>query len=607
MKENINSITLPLTDRIKSNRNAIFCGAGISYNSGLPLANSLITQILKALDVEEQDIALLQGSKLPFEAFIQTLTDEVEVDAILEIFERGEPNPTHEFIAELIKTGYVTAIMTTNFDQLIEKSLEKLGLKNELHYKVYSKEEEFSEIDWGNTEICKIIKIHGCVSDKLSMAITLGEVAKKTIGQYRAKAVNSFFSSSIHTSVLVCGYSCSDIFDISPQLEQMQSQKSEIHFLDHVFGDNGFYVESISLKKENNPFQLFEGHRYYANTDFIVKDLSETLFNRELVFKKANIEWIEKIKEWILQAIEYSYGIKHHITGRMLYDIGEYQRAISKWNQGIVFAQQERNMVFFYALMGNLGMAYNAFGKYSLAKSCLEESVQSCEQLGNTQGLIAQSQALGNVYRNLADYKKAIEIFKKTITIAKNNREIYGLCSSYGNLANVYVQLKSPDETIEVLKEGIPIALISGNKQFEGSMKCNLGVAYSQKGDFQKANYYVEESLVITRSIGDRQGECLALINLSNIALSVGQLDRSFVIAESALGMAISIGTVQNEGGANYNMGCSLFLKKEFDKAIPYLKRAVNIYSEIYGSEHSHFISASKTLAQAEANILTQQ
>lgn len=603
MEENINSITSTLAERLKSNRTAIFCGAGISYNSGLPLANSLIAQILKALDVEDQNISLLQDSKLPFEAFIETLRDEADVDPILEIFDQGKPNPTQEFIAELIKAGYVTTVMTTNFDQLIEKSLEKLGLKNGTNYMVYSKEEDFSKIAW-NDSACRIIKIHGCVSDRLSMAITLGEVAKKTIGQYRAKAINSLFSSSNHSSVLVCGYSCSDIFDISPQLEQMENEKSEILFVDHVFADRGFFVEDVNVKKGNNPFPSFNGFRYYANTDFVIKGLSKSLFSKTPVYKKDKIDWIEKIEEWISQAIEYSYGIKHHITGRMLYDIGEYQLAISKWNQGIVYAQQEKNMIFFYALMGNLGMAYNAFGKYSLAKSCLEESVKSCEQLGNTQGLVAQSQALGNVYRNLGQYEKAVEIFKKTIITAQNSRDIYGLCSCYGNLANVYVQLKSPDETIDVLKEGIPIALISGNKQFEGSMKCNLGVAYSQKGDFQKANYYVEESLTITRSIGDRQGECLALINLSNIALSVGELDRCFAIAESALGMAVLIGTVQSEGGANYNMGCSLFLKKEFDKAVPYLKRAVNIYFEIYGPDHSHYISASNTLAQAEANIL---
>lgn len=596
---NFDSLNKSLLTRIENKQVALFCGAGISFNSGLPLANTLIKHILRELDLKDADLPLLLQSKLPFEAFIQTLMDEVESDHLLEIFGQGEPSTTHDFIAGLIKRGYITTVMTTNFDQLIEKALENIGFKKDADYLVYITEEDFSKIDWNDTKKCKIIKIHGCVSDKNSMAITLGEVAKMTIGQHRAKTVNSFFSSRINHSVMVLGYSCSDIFDISPEIERMINEMSEIHFIDHIFND-ATRTETINLKEVSNPFRAFDGTRYYVNTDVLLASLGRHFFKKEPVFKQYTVDWKQKVEQWTQEAITFSYGIKYHIAGRLLYDVGEYDRAITVWNQGIPFAQKEKNQVFFYSLLGNLGMAYNAFGQYSLAKSCLEESVNACEQLGNIQGFIAQSQALGNIYRNIGEYEKAITVFKKIISVAKKNQEIYGLCSSLGNLANVYNQIHSPDETIEVLKEGIPIALVSGHKQFEGSMKCNLGVAFAQKGDLKKAAFYIEESVQITRSIGDKNGECMALINLSNVALSSGDYESCAVTSKAALKIAIAMGLKQNEAGANYNIGSAFYWKGEFKEAIPHLEKALNILSELFGLNHPHSISAAKTLANAQ-------
>lgn len=86
---------------------SIFCGAGISFNSGLPLATDLVKNILAALDIKEADASIILNSNIPFEFFIETIRNEVSVDEILEIFSNGEPNTNHELIAELVKAGFI--------------------------------------------------------------------------------------------------------------------------------------------------------------------------------------------------------------------------------------------------------------------------------------------------------------------------------------------------------------------------------------------------------------------------------------------------------------------------------------------------------------------
>src|SRR5215216_4633248 len=73
------------------NEVAIFCGAGISKNSGLPLANELKQYILRKLPIDEDGQNDIMESNLPFEAFVETLSENADISTLLSLFEHGEP------------------------------------------------------------------------------------------------------------------------------------------------------------------------------------------------------------------------------------------------------------------------------------------------------------------------------------------------------------------------------------------------------------------------------------------------------------------------------------------------------------------------------------
>ena len=598
IKTELEELILKISEKIKFQETAIFCGAGISFNSGLPLVNDLIKYILNKIDVKDSDAEKILYSNLPFEAFIQTLADEVSVDSILEIFSKGEPNTNHELIAEFVKQGKVKTILTTNFDTLIEKALKKLGLFEGTDFQVYSTEKEFENIDWYD-EIIKIIKIHGCITNKKEMAITLELVAKRSLVQNKNNVISSFFSNFINPNVLVLGYSCSDLFDVSPQIQSIKNNMSQILFLEHNSSESEIKIEDISLKEYKNPFQNFTGHRIYLNTDLFVKCLWKSMLSLNYEHKLTNIPWKENVNKWLNESIEYSMGIKNHISARLFYDIGEYNISIKKWEQGLMIAQNENNQIFFYSQLGNIGMALNAIGKYKEAKKCLEESVKTCGEIGNLQGEISQLQALGNIYRNLRDFDNSIKVFDKAVILAEKY-ESGGLCSSLGNLATIYNQIGDYDKAIETLQKGMSIATTTGNKQSEGSMLASFGIAYFQKGDYDKAVNFVLQSINVTRQIGDRQGECMSLHNLSNFCLQIEDYDNCLKHSYSGLEIAKEIGIRQSEASAYYNIGSSYFFKGEQKSAIIHLKKAIEIYSEIFGDKHSHTISAINALDRAE-------
>lgn len=578
---------------------SIFCGAGISFNSGLPLATDLVKNILAALDIKEADASIILNSNIPFEFFIETIRNEVSVDEILEIFSNGEPNTNHELIAELVKAGFIKTILTTNFDSLIEKALENKGLQRGIHFEVYSTEEEFGKVNWKDEKV-RVVKLHGCISNKDEMAITLNAVARKTITQNKNNIIKTFFSKQINPNVIVIGYSCSDLFDISPQIELIEENNSEVFFIEHVSNANDFREEDVGIKQFKNPFQSFKGKRINISADLFVKRIWESLISDCYQFKSSSLSWTKNINDWMNLAIESnSHGVKHHLPARLYYNIGEYEYSVKYCEKGIALAQKEENQITFYSELGNLGMAFNALGKYKEAKRCLEESANACHDIGNMQGEIAQLQSLGNVYRNLGEFDSAIKVYNRAVMLAEKE-DLFGLSTSLGNLASIYTQTEQPDEALRCLEKGLKIALHIGNKQSEGSMLCSIGIAHFQKGDYEKAIQFIQDSINKTRLIGDRQGECMALLNLSNVNLQTEEFDKCIENASASLQLAKMIGGKQSEGGATYNIGSAYFFKGESKTAIPYLKKAIEIFLKIYGQEHRHTQMAIKGLIRAE-------
>lgn len=275
--ESIEEVLTKIVESIKQRELAVFCGAGISYNSGLPLAKELERYILEKLNVDKEYIVELIKQEFPFEAFMEAITEYGEnVSKILDIF--GEvpkkPNINHILIAKLIKNGYLETVFTTNFDLLIEKALKNEGLENK-DFELYYNEQQFAELNFSNCDIedktIRMFKIHGTITNPESIRTTMKLLTNESFSHKRKNIIEHLFSSGKHKKVLIMGYSCSDYYDIIPQIESIERNPKEIILIDH--SNMRKEIEDIRIKDSQNPFKKFKGIRIIYNTDEIIKEL----------------------------------------------------------------------------------------------------------------------------------------------------------------------------------------------------------------------------------------------------------------------------------------------------------------------------------------------
>ena len=147
----MNNQTTTIAFSIYSNKGvyAFFLGSGISKSSGIPTGWDIVIDLIRQL-------AKLKKQKCepnPVDWFKSTYGEEPNYSNILtklakssaervnllkpyfeptqEEVEQGlkMPSPAHKAIAQLVKDGHIKVIITTNFDRLIERSLNEVGIE----------------------------------------------------------------------------------------------------------------------------------------------------------------------------------------------------------------------------------------------------------------------------------------------------------------------------------------------------------------------------------------------------------------------------------------------------------------------------------------------
>jgi len=489
---NILNTIKEISQSIKERELVLFCGAGISRNSGLPIADELKEVILKNLPIDVGDIDKIIKS-IPFEAFMEAIAGEdiisssksIDISDILKIYNLGEINTNHILIAKLAKKNYLKMIITTNFDLLIEKALEREGLEKGKDFDVYYEENQFSRIDFRN--ICSdkriiIIKLHGSIEDIESIRAITKKVGCKIFSDKRIDIIRYIFSSGTHKQVLILGYSCSDVFDIMPQVHSIEEKQKDITLIDHSNGDE--FIECLKIKE----FQKFPGKRVSCNADKFIEHLWKS-FERDLggyVIAKSTTEWKRHVDDWN-DKLERTEGIKYFIAGLLFVTASRFEKAIEYYEKALETPKDNTDRILEAKCYGGLGYSY---------------------------------------YR-LEDFYKAIKFYEKALKIVRELEDQCGEARCYVGLGFPYHRLGNFDKTIHYHTEGLKIAKDIGDEFGESRCYIGLGYAYSGLRDFNRAIEYYSNGLRIAKAIGDKYGESRCYNGLGHAHIALGNFNRA--------------------------------------------------------------------------------
>jgi tetratricopeptide (TPR) repeat protein len=224
-RENGIDVIEPLAAAVRRDGLIILAGAGVSMlaPASLPNWRDFNRAVIDALadrvgrDTNRKTVADFladildrrQSERVYSPDFMaQLIEEEVGADyfRVLQVLDGQACNLNHLQIAALARTGHLRAVVTTNFDRLIERGLDQLGVT----YRVFASADEFEELDavlTAENGALPLIKAHGSADRPDSMVDTL---AQRVRG--RPQALNRAIAILLmRHPTLVIGFSGADL------------------------------------------------------------------------------------------------------------------------------------------------------------------------------------------------------------------------------------------------------------------------------------------------------------------------------------------------------------------------------------------------------------
>ncbi len=544
----------------------LFCGAGISFHSGIPIANNIIYQVLYELRVSNDEIQKILKLNFPFEAFFEIFAEQKEpeqlssINELLKIFQSEYTSTTHQFIALLAKLGVIKTIFTTNFDELIERALEEEGLTKGNDFIVHHRDLE--KIDLHNNKV-KLIKLHGTMSDLDSIQILLKSVSRNKVSQGLINVLRSEFNPTSTTVFL--GYSFSDQFDIRPVLKSIPNP-GRILVVNHNLDVEE--VSNLSSISNEHPFEQAEGHFLNYDTDKLIKKLWPKMVTKEYLFRQyKDVEWKRFIKSWVSNDIN-----PYQIIGSIYLYTTKFNKAINSYEKAMQWAKSKNRNLDFSINKFNLTTVYCIIGKYSEAIKLTLECVEDFQKYEESRGLIQAYRQLGVIYKNLKRYDESITYYKKVIDLIRN-KDAFIVSQTECNLGILFLEIKDFQEAESYLNRALSKAKKNGFIRIELSAIIPKGVLHEIRGEFDKAIKYAEMAYQLADNLGSSSEKGNSLMNKASVLIKMSKKHNATRLYEKALGIFADSGHTKSKVKCLLNLSiCYHHLPIQ---AITYLDRAL--------------------------------
>lgn len=555
---------------------AFLVGGGISIPypssmlSGQRFTEEIVSRVAPDEDTKEELLKLCiserrdkknKGDFLRFESLMEILQEDGDphLDVLNHFVAYDKPNENHYLLAELIQRGHY--VFTTNFDVLIERACEELGIS----YSVFITEEGFKTYT-ANEHPYPLFKLHGSLKKrkgdewldaKDSIKATLNAVGRA--GEYMRfePGKRKVFTDILQThDVVVLGYSGYDDFDIGPLLTSIESGR-RIIWINHeerkrarkrrwgdidnakeksyrnTLDDNDYFLrkhEEILYelgtkgylgKRIRNPNNIFlfdiDTARvvvkfkklYGIHTPDLGRDSEEQRKKREGEVKGYFDEWQRKYisDDWL----------KSNLCGRIFISLYRYDLALDNYQRSLEIAEATKDKGGMATSLNNIGIIQGLKGDYSQALANFQKSLEISQDLGNVRGISSSLHHIGILQLEKEEYDKAFETHQKTLKLSEEINDPVLISISLGQIGVIFAEKKDYERALEYYQKAGKIAEEIGELESIAITEARIGTIHVERGEYHEAiiNYYA--SLKIFEELGNR-------VNISKTLFNIGEV-----------------------------------------------------------------------------------
>lgn len=555
----------------------VFCGAGISFDSGLPLALDLTRHLLRQLPLDAAQRSRVVRSHLPFEAIMESISSHSDITRLMDIYRLGTPNLNHIIIARLARKGMITKIVTTNFDLLLEKALIQEGLKEGVDFHVAITQDHFEEfLREGQRHNVLIVKLHGSADNYESIRTTLRAVAAHSLASRTAKVIESLLSHGSHDVVVFLGYSFSDAFDISPAIQSVRPKSKRILLVRH--SSNRASVKPLSVLPVDHPLHGFAGDRISCNTRRFISQIGRL---RNVLATGGDtggrsLDWTSAVERWQSTVAAYR---KLFIASSLLEKSGDLESAVNLIRAAMPVTKKDgdrRTLQYCYSALGDI---LQEMSQVREAIDWSRKALRLARRHGDPQLIAGALRGLASGYFRLGEYEKARGYYEDSLQRSRASGDRRSIAASSSNVGWVYSILGENETALRRFRTARRIHSNLGNKRGEASSHLGSGNCYHRMGRFQEAKRHYATALEIGVLLRDISTQSAAQWGLASALHHIGEYQESLKQTKLALRAAAKVG--KDTSGIFIVLGATQNRLGLYDQALRSFRTAIRLDTAI--------------------------
>ena len=516
------------------------------------LAASAASAVGEPLAAKAADLILArhEQKKLPPEYQAQVLAEFLH-DRYFEVLrhlDSAHPNPTHLAIAWLARLGYVRAVITTNFDRVLEAAFAATGTS--LHR--CFQPEDFRALANDLTRLdkrdgpCHLLKLHGSVDDRATLIDTLAQ-RKRGFAAPVMDCVRHLLQS-YHW--LFLGFSGLDLEAERNYLALEQEAERAVGFTWFVYEKTEPTPAVVRLKNIYGE----RGGLVYGSLPKWLLDFADSLSaeprawidkhtrNVPSVDDKANTVALEKAAtKW---AADLTPSVSALSLTFVVFACAEPQTAVQLAERVFQALEKETKargqpssgFLLLKAVAANtLGLLLAGLGRHEEAVQWLNTAVDLAEtaQDENTRdrcrGNLAHSlEMLGRIDEARNAYQSALAGYRK-------RGEPAPLAFGLSGLAAHLIRQLHLDDAQALAEEATQWATKAGDERFRGTALSLLGQIAKLNGDYPTALKLLTEVEELFTRLGNDEAVAAAMGNRGEVLAALGRFDEAERIQEAVM------------------------------------------------------------------------
>lgn len=181
-------------------------------------------------------------------------------------------------------------------------------------------------------------------------------------------------------------------------------------------------------------------------------------------------------------------------------------------------------------------------GRFSEARSKLEELITTLRKADDKSSLAAALSQLSQVCYHLGDRKRSVEYIAESAGIRTKLQDYKGLAIDYQMMGTMLMAADQLDQALGFFKDSFGLATLIEDKALIASAESNLGLVAWMCGSYSVAETHFQRSQVIREQLGDKLGLAKNLNHLGKLREATGKFDEAAALYQESLSILRVLG-----------------------------------------------------------------